>query len=107
MVLSKKEELTGVQPCGDSELAVACLDGTLSNVRLWNTWDKGTPFVYRVKVTLCAKDGTVLDAYEETTGFRKIEMQRTPEMTKVCLKRKRFLYERNGIFSGCVCIGNE
>ena len=45
VVLSKNEELTGVQPSGDSELAVACLDGTLSNVRLWNTWDKGTPFV--------------------------------------------------------------
>ena len=86
VVLSKNEELTGVQPSGDSELAVACLDGTLSNVRLWNTWEKGTPFVYQVKVaTLCAKDGTVLDAYEETTGFRKIEMQRTPEMTKFIL----------------------
>lgn len=87
----ENEELTGVQPCGDSELAVACLDGTLSNVRLWNTWDKGTPFVYRVKVTLCAKNGTVLDAYEETTGFRKIEMQRTPEMTKFILNGKDFI----------------
>ena len=98
VVLSKNEELTGVQPSGDSELAVACLDGTLSNVRLWNTWDKGTPFVYRVKVTLCAKDGTVLDAYEETTGFRKIEMQRTPEMTKFILNGKDFYMRGTAYF---------
>ena len=87
VVFLKNEDLVSIQSCNGSEPAVACLDGVLSHIRLWNTWDKGTPFVYRVKVALCTKDGSVMESYEETTGFRKIEMHRTPEMTKFILKR--------------------
>ena len=76
VVFLKNEDLVGTQSCNDPEPTVASLDGILSHVRLWNTWDKGTPFVYRVKVALCAKDGSVMESYEETTGFRKIEMHR-------------------------------
>ena len=65
---------------------------------VWNTWDKGTPFVYRVKVALCAKDGSVMESYEETTGFRKIEMHRTPEMTKFILNGKDFYMRGTAYF---------
>ena len=52
VVFLKNEDLVSIQSCNGSEPAVACLDGVLSHIRLWNTWDKGTPFVYRVKVAL-------------------------------------------------------
>ncbi len=98
VVFLKNEDLVGTQSCNDPEPTVASLDGILSHVRLWNTWDKGTPFVYRVKVALCAKDGSVMESYEETTGFRKIEMHRTPEMTKFILNGKDFYMRGTAYF---------
>ena len=76
----------------------ADLDGLLENIRLWNTWDKGTPFTYRVKVVLQTLEGMTLDQYEETTGFRKIEMLRTPEMTKFVLNGKDFYMRGTAYF---------
>lgn len=76
----------------------ADLDGLLENIRLWNTWDKGTPFTYRVKVVLQTLEGMTLYQYEETTGFRKIEMLRTPEMTKFVLNGKDFYMRGTAYF---------
>ena len=39
-----------------------------------------------------------MESYEETTGFRKIEMQRTPEMTKFILNGKDFYMRGTAYF---------
>ena len=42
---------------------------TVSNPKIWNTWDKGTPNLY-VLVTTVKKGQTVVDTYETEFGFR-------------------------------------
>ncbi len=55
-------------------------------VRLWNTWDTGTPHLYRLTVT-ARRNGRVLDRAEKTIGFRKLTMD--PETFVVRLNGKR------------------
>ena len=45
---------------------------SVSNPKLWNSWDKGTPNLY-VLVTTVKQGSTVVDTYETEFGFRTIE----------------------------------
>lgn len=74
------------------------LDGTLSGIRLWNTWDKGTPVRYHVQVALLDAQGVLLDEYQEKTGFRKIEMLRDAETTRFRLNNKNFYMRGTAYF---------
>jgi len=69
------------------------VSGEAAGIRLWNTWDHGQPWLYRMIVTLCGPDGEPLDTWEERTGFRTIEMIRNESQTMFLLNGKR-LYVR-------------
>ncbi|MFP4030321.1 MAG: sugar-binding domain-containing protein [Desulfococcaceae bacterium] len=55
-------------------------------VRLWHTWDTGTPHLYRLAVE-ARRNGQVLDREEKTIGFRELTMD--PETFVVRLNGKR------------------
>lgn len=69
------------------------MNGELKQIRLWNTWDKGTPFLYQIKVELLDREGRVIDKYTEKNGFRKIEMYRDADTTRFILNNRN-LYMR-------------
>lgn len=62
------------------------------DIRLWTTWDRGTPWLYDIKITLNAKNKEV-SSYLEVTGFRTIELERDADKTTFLLNGKR-LYIR-------------
>jgi len=74
------------------------LDGRMENVRLWSTWDKGTPFCYQIQVKLFDEAGKILDEYKEKTGFRKIEMLRDRETTRFILNGENFYMRGTAYF---------
>lgn len=55
-------------------------------VRLWNTWDTGTPHLYRLTVS-AVENGRVVDRAEKIIGFRKLTMD--PETFVVRLNGRR------------------
>jgi beta-mannosidase len=57
-----------------------------SPVRLWHTWDTGTPHLYRLTVR-ALENGRVVDRAEKTIGFRKLTMD--PETFVVRLNGRR------------------
>ena len=64
------------------------IDGRISDIHLWNLWDRGTPYTYDITVWIDV-DETVTDCYHEVTGFRRIEMIRTKEETSFILNDKK------------------
>ena len=67
------------------------------NIRLWNTWDKGGVWLYDVKLELL-QDDFVAQVYEETLGFRKIEMQRDEKITRFYLNGNPFYVRGTSYF---------
>lgn len=55
-------------------------------VRLWSTWDRGAPHLYRLEATVRA-DGRILDRAERTVGFRELTMD--PDTFVVRLNGRR------------------
>ncbi len=50
-------------------------------VRLWNIWDKGSPFLYTFCVELFC-NGERISTADGKTGFRTVALERTPEKTQ-------------------------
>lgn len=65
------------------------IEETLSDIRLWNTWDRGGAWLYDITTSLC-RNGQVVDQATRKYGFRKVELERTPEKTMFLLNGKRF-----------------
>lgn len=57
-----------------------------SSVRLWNTWDTGSPHLYKLTVT-ARRNGQILDRAEKIIGFRELTVD--PETFVVRLNGKR------------------
>ena len=74
------------------------LKGTVGDIHLWNTWDRGMPYTYLIKVYLMNKDEEVVYEYEETTGFRKIEMLRDEKQTTFILNGNKFYMRGTAYF---------
>lgn len=49
------------------------LEVRAANVRLWSSWDRGRPNLYRLRIQLLA-DGVLLDESEQPLGFRTISV---------------------------------
>ncbi len=79
--------------CKIEKDGIHTLKGTVRDIRLWNTWDRGMPYTYLIKIYLKdSKEGTVYE-YKEITGFRKIEMLRNDKQTTFILNGNK-LYMR-------------
>ena len=76
-------------PIGDGQ---AVLEAAVCQVRLWNTWDKGAPYLYDARVWL-EYEGRALNVREMAVGFRKVELLRDKERTTLMLNGRR-LYVR-------------
>ncbi len=48
------------------------LTPSLQNPTLWNSWDKGTPYLYKLRVTVL-ENNTPIDIYDTDFGFRWID----------------------------------
>jgi len=73
------------------------VEADAKDIRLWNTWDKGGVWLYDMKVELL-KGGAVIQSHQESQGFRKIEMVRTPEVTRFYLNGKAFYVRGTSYF---------
>lgn len=93
--ISREKVASAVLPVGDSGEYV--LNADAENIHLWNTWDKGGVWMYDMKVELL-KDGEVVQTHKQSMGFRKIEMVRTPEMTRFYLNGKAFYVRGTSYF---------
>ncbi len=71
----------------DSE-ETATLRLSLSDIRLWSTWDHGDQPLYDVTVKLMQGD-TVTDETTVTTGFKRIELLRTEQETGFYINGKK------------------
>jgi beta-mannosidase len=66
---------------GENELgATLCLDAP----RLWNTWDRGGPALYRAELEI-RESGRTAARCSETFGIRTVEVRRTAEETTFLL----------------------
>jgi len=81
-------------PPGAEELTV---QERMGGLRLWNTWDRGGPWLYDVTVSLCRED-EILDQYSRPYGFRRIAMIRTTEKTQFMLNGKPFYVRGTSYF---------
>ena len=68
------------------------INTNINNISLWNTWDRGYAHLYRMELII-EKENHVICSYQETTGFRKIDMLRDKKQTSVILNGKK-LYIR-------------
>ena len=75
-----------------AECGAYAFQGEISDIHLWNVWDRGTPYTYDVE-TWIEVNGDVTDRYHELTGFRRIEMKRTADETSFRLNGRK-LYVR-------------
>ncbi len=69
---------------GTNQLAT---DLAVNSPRLWNTWDRGGPALYRLEVSLHAAGQSALVS-DVTFGIRTIELHRTPTETRFFLNGK-------------------
>lgn len=72
--------------------------GTVEPIHLWSTWDQGTPCTYRIRVWLEDMQGNLLDQYTETTGFRRIVMERDEGKTMFLLNDRPFYVRGTSYF---------
>ncbi|MDO4548616.1 MAG: glycoside hydrolase family 2 TIM barrel-domain containing protein [Clostridia bacterium] len=96
-----RDRLTGEHVC-DSELPVNktgeyALQADARNIRLWNTWDKGGPWLYTMRIELL-RDSLVIASHEDAVGFRKIEMVRDSEKTRFYLNGRGFYVRGTSYF---------
>ncbi len=74
-----------------------CLNSSVTDVHLWNVWDRGTPYTYMIKIWIESENG-VTDCYEELTGFRKIEMIRNEGETSFVLNNQKIYIRGTSYF---------
>ena len=63
------------------------LDLVVSNPKIWNTWDRGTPHLYTAEISLLS-NGECVQTVNRKFGIRKVEIRRTPEETTFILNDK-------------------
>lgn len=96
LCLSCRDKLTG-EVVGQAKTTVErdgnhIITASAEDIRLWSTWDRGTPWLYELWLEL--REGkTLMDGHREVTGFRTIELQRDEKQTTFLLNGKR-LYIR-------------
>ena len=61
---------------------------SVDNIRLWNTWDQGHPWLYRVMLEI-VHDGRTVCEFSETTGFRTAKLLRDKNQTCFVINGKR------------------
>lgn len=71
-------------PAGGAEQTIAL---TVPNPKIWNTWDRGEPNLYSMRVEIVQEDGSI-EAAQSTFGIRKIEIRRTEKETAFILNNK-------------------
>ncbi len=64
------------------------LTGFIQNPKLWQTWDRGEPWLYEAVIELWA-DNDCLQVIKERFGIRKVEIRRTREETSFLLNGKK------------------
>jgi beta-mannosidase len=78
-------EQTVLLAVGQSELR---FEQSVDDFRIWQIWDKGEPFLYRVQ-TEVVLDGDVADSASVSFGFRDIALLRNAERTEFYLNGRR------------------
>lgn len=73
------------------------ISGHTDEIYLWNTWDHGMPYMYTTIVKL-EKNGECIYQYEETIGFRNINMIRDENQTTFLLNGKKFYVRGTSYF---------
>lgn len=71
--------------------------GVVEDVRLWNTWDHGNPWLYQAEVKLFA-EGELVSRQSEVLAFREVTLDRTKDKTCFILNRKRFFIRGTSYF---------
>lgn len=100
LVWNCRDRFTGKIVCeGSEKFSGNCLQakGIVPEIRLWNTWDQGTPYTYQFQMRLLSGNVEV-DRYETVTGFRKIEMVRNEKQTMFQLNGKNFYMRGTAYF---------
>ena len=69
----------------------------IKQIKLWNTWDRGEANLYKFVLELIS-EGQVVDIYQCTTGFRKVEMIRTENETSMILNGKKIYIRGTSYF---------
>lgn len=78
---SRSDAIVSVVPVSRDGSYAAVVD--VPDAVFWETWDRGTPELYTVRVSAPG------DAAEIRTGFREISMTRTPDETTLALNGRR------------------
>ncbi len=73
------------------------IEATVPDITLWNTWDRGFPYLYDIEVTI-VKNGKTVYSFIETTGFRRIEMVRDAEQTSIILNKEKWFVRGTSYF---------
>lgn len=96
------DRLTGESLC---DLAVpvpadgdAGVTAPVTGFRLWNTWDRGGQWLYRIILTLEDSSGAELACHQELTGFRSVELVRNEEETTFYLNGEKFYVRGTSYF---------
>ncbi|MCI6006565.1 MAG: glycoside hydrolase family 2 TIM barrel-domain containing protein [Blautia sp.] len=72
----------------------------LEKVKLWNTWDHGYPWMYEAEVLL--EDNEKCVCIRKTNlAFRKTEIERTKEITRFWINRKKFFVRGTSYYPDC------
>jgi len=113
-------DVAGIEPGGSYSVEISCTDRvtktvccnkecqisangelvietTVEDITIWNTWDRGYPYLYDIKVAIL-KDGRVVYSFMETTGFRRIEMIRDEEQTSILLNGEKWFVRGTSYF---------
>jgi beta-mannosidase len=73
------------------------IETSLEDIELWNTWDRGIPYLYEIQVSIL-KNGRAVYSAVETTGFRRIEMVRDVEQTSILLNGEKWFVRGTSYF---------
>jgi beta-mannosidase len=81
-------------PAGISNLDVQL---SISNPKIWNTWDRGKPDLYLLEIQLLYSNGKV-QTTKHRFGIRKVEIRRTKEETTFLLNGKEIFLRGTSYF---------
>ena len=73
------------------------LDLVISNPKIWNTWDRGTPYFYTAKIKLISSDGEIQEVVRRF-GVRKVEIRRSVDETTFILNGKDWFVRGTSYF---------
>ncbi|MCC7354227.1 MAG: beta galactosidase jelly roll domain-containing protein [Anaerolineae bacterium] len=92
-VAAMEKEVT--LPLGEEDGAEMSL--SIRDPRLWNTWDRGEPALYRAVIGLRSA-GALVQQIEERFGIRSVELRRSEEETTFFLNGKRLFVRGTAYF---------